>query len=421
MVTTFEQETPPSAPGVSGGSGSTGGSAGQFAVEIEHQIKKLINDAKQEGVPIIGHVLEGMDNVGDGGGQAPDPFTQLFSSGFGWMIDSVGFLREPIDKLDGDAAAAQTAVDSMKHVTENLTFTARGHRDDLPTLADWQGEAADAFRASMELLGEEILSLARVVEGLGTLTAVSSSMVITLRKIVRDLVATALGSIVIIMIAAVAAAFVTLGTSVMAGVATSVAVAVGVMIESTRRITMLMDALGRQAERMGDLEAIAGDIADALKRFEEAAGLPSTDRKELTKNLGGSGPENGTGNQDKESTESASLGRITQPDEEPPEDQPADSRPGQNDTDPDHWNGLRDKADEKLNGINDRIAELQLRSNFGGLDSEQQRELADLEASRSEWEGVRDGAETRSEDASKKRDQQELDQAKSEIGMGRLG
>ncbi|NUT51881.1 MAG: hypothetical protein HOV94_32000 [Saccharothrix sp.] len=256
---------------------STGGAEGQLAVEIEHRITNLVNEAKQEGVPIIGHVLEGMDNVGDGGGAAPDPFTQLFSAGFGWMIDSVGFLRDALDELDGDAAATQTAVDSMKHVAENLTFAARSHRDDISSLADWEGEAGEAYRASMKQLHEELVSLGRVVEGLGTLTAVSISMVITLRKIVRDLVATALGTIVIIMLAAVAAAVWTFGASIAIGVAASIAAAAITAVESARRITMLTDALGRQTERMGTLEEIAGEIAEALTRFEKAAGITPTE------------------------------------------------------------------------------------------------------------------------------------------------
>ncbi|GAB3459661.1 hypothetical protein [Actinophytocola sediminis] len=287
MVTTNNSSTS------SGGSGGGSGQEGQFAVEIEHQVKKLENDAKQEGVPIVGHTLEGMDNVGDGGGAASDPFTQIFSSGFGWLIDSIGFLRDPIDKLDGDSAAVQTAVDAMKTITENLTYVGHGHREDIPSLDDWEGEAAEAHRSSMKQLQGEIIALARVVEGLGTLTAVSGSMVITLRKIVRDLVATAIGSIVIIMVAAIAAAFWTFGTSVAVGVAASIAVAIGVAIESARRITMLLEALGRQTERMGELEAIAEKIAEELKRFEQATGQTSSTGSRPMNTPAGSGQSYG--------------------------------------------------------------------------------------------------------------------------------
>lgn len=273
MVTTFDTKPPASAPETAGGSGGTGGPEGQFAIEIEHQVNVLANEAKQEGVPIVGHVLEGMDNVGDGGGPPADPFVQFFSSGFGWMIDKVGFLRDAIDELDGDAAAAQTVVDSMKEASEGLSFLARGHQADITSLQDWEGDAGEAFRASMKQLHEELLGLMHVVRGLGTLTAVTISMVITLRKIVRELVATALGAIVIIMGAAMAAAVWTFGASIAIGLAASIAAAAVTAVESARRITMLQDALGRQTERMGTLETIGEEIADALKRFEKAAGL----------------------------------------------------------------------------------------------------------------------------------------------------
>jgi uncharacterized protein YukE len=384
MVTTIAPPT----------SGSSGGDPGQFAVEIEHQVKQLENEAKQEGVPIVGHPLEGMDNVGDGGNQAPDPFVQLFAAGFGWMIDSVSFLRDPIEKLDGDAAAVQTAVDSMKTITENLTYVAHGHREDIPTLADWQGEAAEAHRASMKLLHEELLSLARVVEGLGTLTAVSGSMVITLRKIVRDLVATGMGSIVIIMVAAVAAAVVTMGTSVMVGVAASVAVAIAVLIESTRRITMLLDALGRQTERMGELETIAEDIADELKRFEKAAGITPSQRSELTRPAGGSDLKAHTDRSQPGDGE-GKLGKVQKP--------PS----GPDDANPDYWNDLRDKADEKIKELDDQASPYLLRD---------PEKFAELMERRKEWEGVRDDAETKSQTAGWKRDEQELDEARTALG-----
>lgn len=276
---------------------SSGGQAGQFAVEIEHKVKQLSNEAKEEGVPIVGHTLEGLDNVGDGGGGALDPFAQLFASGFGWIIDSVSFLREPIDKLDGDASAVQTAVDSMKTITENLNYVAQGHREDIPSLDDWQGEAAEAHRASMKLLQEELLGLSKVVEGLGTLAAVSGAMVITLRKIVRELVATAIGSIIIILIAAVAAAFWTFGASIGVGIAASVVAAMAVMVESARRITMLQEALGRQADRMGELEGIAEDISDQLERFEKSTGGPGggSGNTTPTGRSGGSGSYGGQG------------------------------------------------------------------------------------------------------------------------------
>lgn len=397
MVTTFDQQAPPSAPPTVGGSG---GQEGQFAVEIEHQVKKLANDAKQEGVPIVGHTLEGLDNVGDGGGGALDPFAQLFAAGFGWMIDSISFLREPIEQLDGDSAAVQTAVDSMKTVTENLTYVAHGHREDIPTLDDWQGEAAEAHRASMKLLHEEILSLGIVVEGLGTLTAVSGAMVITLRKIVRDLVATAIAAVVIIMGAAIAAAFWTMGASIAVGIAASIAAAIAVMIESARRITMLMDALGRQTGRMGELETIAENIATELERFEKAAGITPSESKDLTKQTAGSDPTNktdGSGHRDGSGPEDGEggLGAV----EKPP--------PGTNDANPDYWEDLRDKADEKVKEFGDVV------KNSHILDHEKIEEAL---AQKKEWERVRDDAEARARAAGRKLDEQELDQAKKELG-----
>jgi hypothetical protein len=391
MVTTTEEGAPPSAPPSSGG---LGGQVGHFAVEIEHKVKQLSNEAKEEGVPIVGHTLEGLDNVGDGGGGALDPFAQLFTSGFGWIIDSVSFLREPIEKLDGDAAAVQTAVDAMRTITENLTYVAHGHREDIPSLDDWQGEAAEAYRTSMQLLHEEILSLGKVVEGLGTLTAVSGAMVITLRKIVRELVATAVGSICIIMAAAAAAAFFTFGASIGVGIAASVAAAIAVMVESTRRITMLKEALGRQTGRMGELEGIAEDITKNLERFEKTTGGSGT-----TKRLVPSRPNRGEGGPSPTPTMTGEFTEAARPVEKPKDDP--------NEKNPQHWDDLRDRADDKAEESHEQF----MREFFAG-NREQAEEAHEQQK---EWERIRDDAEARSEEASSKLEEDELEQAKKEF------
>lgn len=411
MVTTFDQQPPSSAPPKPGGSGGTGERTGQLAADIEHKVNKLANDAKNEGVPIVGHTLEGLDNVGDSGGQPADPFAQLFASGFGWLIDSVGFLRDPIEKLDGDAAAVQTAVEAMKTVTSNLTYVAHGHREDLPNLADWEGETAAAYRASMSLLHEELLCLSYVVDGLGTLTAVSGAMVITLRKVVRDLVATAIGSVVVIMIAAMAAAVPTLGTSIAVGVAAATAAALTVFVECMRRITMLLSALGRQTERMGELETVAENIATQLDRFEQAAGIATSggedvskrtdkldtpqqndepdvprqkDESDRTNTSDGPAPEGRKGG----------LGKV----ELPP--------PGPRDADPEYWNDLWEKADKKVKEFEEEAI-----SRF--FDHGKYKEAM---ARREEWAHVRDEADAKWREATEKLEDQELDAAKKELG-----
>jgi hypothetical protein len=421
MVTTTETTGTDSSTG-------SGGQAGQFAVEIEHKIKQLTNEAKEEGVPIVGHTLEGLDNVGDGGGGALDPFAQLFASGFGWIIDSVSFLREPIDKVDGDAAAVQTAVDAMRTITENLTYVAHGHREDIPSLADWTGKAAEAHNESMQLLHEELLGLAKVVEGLGTLTAVSGAMVITLRKIVRELVTAGIAAICIILAAAVAAAIWTFGASIGVGIAASVAAAVAVMLEATRRITMLVDGLSRQADRMGELEGIAEEITKQLKRFEKAAGLPSGGPKKGPggsgpggPGAGGPGPEDGKGDPD-EGGPGASEFQEKPPGasefEKPPPPDP-------NEANPDYWNDLRDRANEKIEEIEKEIGTLieEALNNkeipLFGIDEDEldNAELERLKALLKEWETIRDDAEAKAGEASDRLDELELEQAQQDLGQ----
>nr|WP_042194768.1 hypothetical protein [Kibdelosporangium sp. MJ126-NF4]CEL21541.1 hypothetical protein [Kibdelosporangium sp. MJ126-NF4]CTQ95892.1 hypothetical protein [Kibdelosporangium sp. MJ126-NF4] len=242
------------------------------ALGIESRVTKLENESKNEGVPIFGHVIEGMGNVGGSDTSTTDPVASLFSAGVGWLVDSIGFIREPIDKLQGNPAAIQADVDRLMKVAEDLKFLARDQRDDITSLQDWTGGAADAYRSSMKLLREEIAGLSKAVGGFGTLLAVSGGMVITLRQVVRDLIVNTISDLIPGAIAAIAMAFWTFGASIAIFIAAAVIAAVTTVIKCTRRIVMLKEALGRQVGRLGTLEEISGDIVTSLARFEKAVG-----------------------------------------------------------------------------------------------------------------------------------------------------
>jgi hypothetical protein len=77
-------------------------------------------------------------------GFVADPFGEIATAGIGWLIEHVGFLREPLDRLAGNPAEiVARATDWHRGAT---AVTAEAAARARPDLGDWTGAAAGAAR-----------------------------------------------------------------------------------------------------------------------------------------------------------------------------------------------------------------------------------------------------------------------------------
>jgi uncharacterized protein YukE len=236
-------------------------------------VDSITSDAESEGEQVVDVALSATGVVVDTIGAAVDPFGAIVGAGVGWLLEHVSFLREPLDALLGNPDEINANTDAVKSAALEMKTIAQEHRQDLATIAEWSGEAADRYRDSLTQLAEELESMGKTLDGTAAVVGISGMLVVTLRGIVFDIIASLITELIRYALIAAASAAVTFGGSIAAllGVAGARAVATATRISG--KIANLISGLGRQAGRLADLGRAMQNLADGLDRFATAGDL----------------------------------------------------------------------------------------------------------------------------------------------------
>jgi uncharacterized protein YukE len=236
-------------------------------------VDSITSDSESEGEKVVDVALSAAGTVIDTIGVAVDPFGAIVSAGVGWLLEHVSFLREPLDALLGNPDEINANVDALKSAAAEMKTISEEHRQDLSTVAGWQGEAADKYQSSLGQMADELESLGMTLDGTAAVVGISGMLVTTLRGIVFDVIAALITELIRYALIAAASAAVTFGGSIAAfcGVAGARAVATATRISG--KITKLLSGLGRQAGRLGELARAMQHLADGLDRFSTAGDL----------------------------------------------------------------------------------------------------------------------------------------------------
>ncbi|HWM05877.1 MAG TPA: hypothetical protein VNP92_26340 [Actinophytocola sp.] len=236
-------------------------------------VSSITSDAESEGEQVVDIALSATGVVIDTIGAAIDPFGAIVSAGVGWLLEHVSFLREPLDALLGNPDEINANVDALKSAAAEMRTIAEEHRQDLGTIAEWTGEAADAYHGSLTQLAEELDSMGMTLDGTAAVVGISGMLVVTLRGIVFDIIASLITELIRYALIAAASAVVTFGGSVAAFLGVAGARAVATATRISGKITKLLSGLGRQAGRLGDLARAMQNLADGLDRFATAGDI----------------------------------------------------------------------------------------------------------------------------------------------------
>ncbi|GAA2969830.1 WXG100 family type VII secretion target [Actinokineospora diospyrosa] len=200
-------------------------------------------------------------------GFAADPFGSLASSVVGWIIENVGFLREPFDELMGDPPAIEAAAKTWTTLAGQLTETRQTHERALAGLADWSGPAAEAYRRQASVVITGLANSAQAAESTANQAKVAGVLVTTTRALVRDLPAEFAGPALARGIPAVPTA----GASLAAfatGVGTE-AIEIGTKIAGfLKKLFGALDKLSGLAKRASDaMRRQADELADLARHM----------------------------------------------------------------------------------------------------------------------------------------------------------
>ncbi|WP_224387496.1 WXG100 family type VII secretion target [Pseudonocardia sp. ICBG1293] len=139
---------------------------------------------EQDGVGVAATVA-GLDALG----MVADPLQELGTAGVGWAIEHFAFLREPLDRLCGDARQIEARAQDWHQISRELATLLPEIETVLAAPDAWTGTAGDAFHGAAGTRVEAARRLSETAHGVADVVLTSASVVGTERAIVRDLIA----------------------------------------------------------------------------------------------------------------------------------------------------------------------------------------------------------------------------------------
>jgi uncharacterized protein YukE len=236
-------------------------------------VDSIVSDSESEGEKTVGVAIAAAGAVVDTVGAMADPLGALLNAGVGWLLEHVSFLREPLDALLGNPDAINANVDQLKQAAAEMRTLADEHRQDLATVGDWNGEAADAYRLSLTQAAEELESLGKTIDGTAAVAGISGMLVTTLRGIVFGLISSVIAELIRDALIAAASAVITLGGSIAAFCGVGAARAAATASKIAGKITKLLEGFARQGGRIAKLAESMEKLTTGLSRFSQAGGL----------------------------------------------------------------------------------------------------------------------------------------------------
>lgn len=232
-----------------------------------------------------GNWAEGLLNLASAAGDVAtaltDPLAYLFSAGFGWLMEHVSFLKEPLDWLTGD----QTTLDGMAKTWQSVGSYLDEVQTDLKDTVNkdagqWQGDDSTQYRTFGTDRADTYGAIGTAASGMGILITICRTILKVVRDIVRDLISEAIGKLISICLrwAPAVAAF---GAGIAGAIAECVPTAVKYAqkcIEWCRKLTKAFSKAGGLFKKLDDVLANAStnlakrgdDFVTVLKKGADA-------------------------------------------------------------------------------------------------------------------------------------------------------
>ena len=235
----------------------------EAALGLNEAVKE--NDKVAIGIGSAGMALETL-------GLVLDPIGSLLTAGIGWLIEHISILRWPLDMMMGDPVGIQAADAAIAAEKKKLEQWAQDHQSALDTLLqEWSGDAADAFKKSMDAVTDQLGALGGYVETAGKNMKIAGGLVGAFRGIVRDLIAMLLATIIKGALIAAALAPVTFGASIAVFIGTTIGAVATALGKVGAKIAQLVKKLGELLSSMAKL----GKAGENLTSIKPGSATPS--------------------------------------------------------------------------------------------------------------------------------------------------
>jgi methyl-accepting chemotaxis protein len=201
-------------------------------------------------------------------GAAMDPLGTLASAGVGWLIEHISFLKDGLDKLAGKPEAVTAKAVTWSNISKQLTETAEQYEQKAAKVGQSFSDcgSAKAYQKTAESYVNVLRGAASHAGSASTAMNVGAALVGTERGLIRDLISSFVGELIVKALAALAASWCTFGGTIAAFIADSV-IEGGVLAEKiSTRITKIVEKLESLAKGAGKSKAALEGAANALKK-----------------------------------------------------------------------------------------------------------------------------------------------------------
>jgi uncharacterized phage infection (PIP) family protein YhgE len=251
----------------------------------------IVNDAASTLTDARNHdwVNLGVDAVTDGLdllGVAMDPLGSLASAGVGWLIEHISFLKEGLDKLAGSPEEVTAKAVTWTNISKQLSDSADQYEQAAAKVApDFQGGGGSAYQNLAKGYVATLRGASGQAKGASAAMNVAGALVGTERGLIRDMISSFVGELIVKAVAALAASWCTFGGTVAAFIADTV-VEGGVLAEKIgSRIAKVVEKLDKLAKSAGKAKSAIEDAANALRKLGKGATKLGEDSRDVASNL----------------------------------------------------------------------------------------------------------------------------------------
>lgn len=160
-------------------------------------IEKLTQGDWTEGLLSLGSAgFDAASMIVSGG----NPLETLMSWGFGWVIEHVDFLKEPLDWVAGNQDALDLEVQKWTTISKKVQETAEQLTDEVrKNTGDWKGAAADRYLEYVQEQLNAYRQLSDAARDAGAVVEICKIILDVVRTLIRDLITDTLAKIVFIL------------------------------------------------------------------------------------------------------------------------------------------------------------------------------------------------------------------------------
>jgi hypothetical protein len=217
-----------------------------------------------------GNWTEGLMNFAGGAmgvaGFLADPLAGLVSMGFGWLMEHVSFLHEPLDWLTGDQETLDGMSKTWGNISNHLEQVSTDLKDWVGTdSGQWLGREFRAYEGWGKDRAETYGSVATGAQAISVLVNLCKTIMNVVRGIVRDLISEAVGKLVSICLrwAPAVAAF---GAGVAGAIAECIPTAIKYANKALEWCRKLTKAFSNATGLFKNLEGTLGEAIAALSK-----------------------------------------------------------------------------------------------------------------------------------------------------------